>query len=88
MQQLARSTELFEGREGRMMFCYNIKSLEDNKFLLAGRLVAMSLIQGGPGLCCLHPLLYRLITNLKRPLTTLEIDDIVDTEFVAVIKQV
>lgn len=87
MQQLARSTELFEGREGRMMFCYNIKSLEDNKFLLAGRLVAMSLIQGGPGLCCLHPLLYRLITNLKCPLTTFEIDDIVDTEFVAVIKQ-
>ena len=75
------TTTLFEGKEGR-----NIKSLEENKFLLAGQLVGMSLTQGGRGLHCLHLLVYTLITNQKCDLKAFDIEDIVDPDFVAVIK--
>lgn len=88
MQQLTSYSGLFEGRDGNMIFCHDIKSLEENKFFLAGRLVGMSLIQGGPGMCCLHPLVYKLMCHSPFDLTSFEINDIVDCEFVEVIKQV
>ena len=88
MQQLPCDTTLFEGKEGHMMFPHNIKSFEENKFLLAGQLVGMSLTRVGPGLHCLHPLVYMLITNQKCDLKAFDVEDIVDPDFVAVIKQV
>ena len=48
MQDLARISGLLEGPEWPMMFAHNLKLFEENKYLLAGRLVGMSLMQDGP----------------------------------------
>ena len=76
MTQLANHSGLFEGREGRMMFAHNLKLVEENKFFLAGRLVGMSLLQGGPGLCCLHPLVYYLMCGYPCDLSEFDPSDI------------
>lgn len=88
MHQLSSYSGLFEGQGGCMMFCHNIKLVEQNKFFLAGRLVGMSLSQGGPGICCFHPSVYHLMCDYPADLTNFDVDDIVDPDFGEVIKQV
>lgn len=52
---------ILQGPEGHMYFTHNVKLLEEKKYLLAGRLVGMSIVHGGPGLSCLDPLVYQLM---------------------------
>lgn len=88
MNQLPGYCGLFEGRQGYMMFAHNIKLIEQNKYFLAGRLVGMSLTQGGPGICCFHPLVYGLMCGLSCDLSSFELNDIVDPNFAELIAQV
>lgn len=39
---------LFEGGDGNRIFTHNIQLLEENKYLIAGRLIALSIAQEGP----------------------------------------
>lgn len=39
---------LFEGGDGNRIFNHNIQLLEENKYLIAGRLIALSIAQEGP----------------------------------------
>ena len=74
--------------DGHMMFTHNLKLLEENKYLLAGRLVGMSLMQDCPGLGCLDPTLYKLICGLLCILHDFDINVITDRDFVETLKQV
>ena len=85
MQDLACISGLFEGPEGHMMTqtaSNNLKLLEENKYLLDGRLVGMSLMQDGPGLGCLDPTLYKLICGLPYNHYDFDVDVITDVDFV------
>ncbi|XP_028405786.1 uncharacterized protein LOC114528364 [Dendronephthya gigantea] len=87
MNQLPSYFGLFEGREGYMMFSHNIKLVEENKFFLAGRLVGLSLTQGGPGICCFHPSVYHLMCGIQCDLSKFDMTSIVDTDFSALVAQ-
>ena len=52
---VAVSTEMgiFEGYPERRVFCHNIELLRRQHYSLAGKFVAWSLANGGPGLRCL-----------------------------------
>ena len=88
MQELTECSGLLEGPEEHMVFTHNLKLLEDNKYFLAGRLVGMSIIHGGPGLGCLDPLLYKLMCGLQCNLTDFDINVITDSEIAETLRQV
>lgn len=88
MNQLPGYGGLFEGREGYMMFSHNITLVEQNKFLMAGCLVGMSLTQGGPGICCFHPSVYHLMCGLPCDFSQFDLSTIVDTSFAELVEQV
>ncbi len=70
-----------------MMLSHNIKLVEQNKFLLAGRLVGMSVTQGGPGICCFHPSVYKLMCDLPCDLSSFDLNDTADTSFAELVTQ-
>ncbi|XP_039524561.1 uncharacterized protein LOC120477165 isoform X1 [Pimephales promelas] len=41
---------IFEGKQGQVFFAYNQSALEQNRFYTCGKLIAWSLIHGGPGI--------------------------------------
>ena len=88
MQDLAHMSGLLEGPDGHMMFTHNLKLLEEDKYLLAGRLVGMSLMQDGPDLGCLDPTLYKLICGVPCNLYDFDINVITDRDFVETLQQV
>ncbi|KAK3090577.1 hypothetical protein FSP39_012823 [Pinctada imbricata] len=65
MKELAMST-MFEGKSGSRIFSHNIKLLEENKYCIAGRLVALSFAQEGPGPHFFNGTLYDLMTETKQ----------------------
>lgn len=87
-QDLVRISGLLEDYEGHMMFTHNLKLLEENKYLLAGRLVGMSLMQDGPGLGCLDPTLYDLICGLPCDVYDFDVTFITNEDFVKTVQQV
>jgi hypothetical protein len=88
MNQLPCYFGLFESHEGYMMFSHNIKLVEENKFFPAGHLVGMSLKQGGPGICCIHPSVYHLMCSVQCDLSSFDLTDVVDTDFSELVAQV
>ncbi|XP_052819680.1 G2/M phase-specific E3 ubiquitin-protein ligase-like [Mya arenaria] len=58
------NSSLFDGQEGQKYFSHDVTSLDEGKYRLAGRLVALSLAQDGPGLHSLSTTLYDLMTGL------------------------
>ena len=61
---------MFEGPEGHTYFSHSLTLLDESKYRLAGRLVALSLAQDGPGLHGLHPATYDLMTGLEPDMST------------------
>ena len=88
MKQLTETMTLFEGRSSHMTFTHNILALEENKFFLAGRLVGMSITHCGPGLCCLDPLLFKLMCGTQCDLSKFDIHEIGDDGFVKIMEMV
>nr|XP_008282516.1 PREDICTED: uncharacterized protein LOC103359089 [Stegastes partitus] len=71
---------VFEGRPGRLFFTCNLKALQNQKYYEAGVLIGWSLALGGPGPCCLHPVLYQLMCCQSPSLEDFSWKDIVDAE--------
>ena len=76
--QYIHDSNLLCGPENRKYLSFNFKLLEDNDYYIAGLIVAMSLVHGGPAPHFLSPVMYQaLTTNL--PLIV-QIDDVYDHE--------
>ena len=88
MQEITECSGLLEGSEGHMVFTHNLKLLEDNKYYLAGRLVGMSIIHGGPGLSCLDPVTYKLMCGLPCCLNDFDISVITDSDIAETLREV
>lgn len=59
--EVQSSLGIFEGHSGHLFFTYDQMALEENKYELAGKLIAWSVAHGGPGLKALDPCLYQLM---------------------------
>jgi len=56
---VASQSGIFEGSSDRLTFTHNMQLLSSGMYRTAGRLLAMSLLQGGPGLRCMSEAVYR-----------------------------
>lgn len=56
---------LFEGVDGNRIFTHNVQLLEENKYLIAGRLVALSFAQEGPSPRYFNEVLFDLMVGGK-----------------------
>lgn len=56
---------LFEGVDGNQIFTHNVQLLEENKYLIAGRLVALSFAQEGPSPRFFNEVLFDLMVGGK-----------------------
>ncbi|KAG2467432.1 PNO1 protein, partial [Polypterus senegalus] len=52
---------VFEGLEGHLFVTYDQAALDSSKFYTAGKLIASSIIHGGPGIKALDPHLFQLM---------------------------
>lgn len=77
---MASESGIFEGTPGRLVFSHSTKLLEEGLYYDMGRLLAMSLTQGGPGLQCLSLAAYRFWTRQQVGDECLTIDLIADLE--------
>ena len=89
MQQLPK-LGIFEGSPQKLYFTNNIKLLEVARYRLAGRMVAWSILHDGPGIACLHPALWAMMT--KASLTSIpnniDIQDVTDEDVCNHLKRV
>ncbi|XP_052260282.1 G2/M phase-specific E3 ubiquitin-protein ligase-like [Dreissena polymorpha] len=67
-----QDSAFFEGPENSKIFSHNISLLEMDQYKTIGRLVALSLVQGGPGIHVLHPDLYNLMVGRPSKMEDLE----------------
>ena len=65
------SVRLFEGRPGRYLPMHNMDALMGGLYKVAGRMIAASALQGGPGFPCLAPAIY---THMA----TMSLDSVID----------
>ena len=87
MQEILTSTQLFEGDEKRKVVTMNPVLLDAQTYFQAGRMVAVSIQQGGPGMQCLAPSMYHTIVE-KRSLSNPTPDEIPDFEIQGKVKTV
>ncbi|KAA0713717.1 Apoptosis-resistant E3 ubiquitin protein ligase 1 [Triplophysa tibetana] len=69
MMEVQSSLGIFEGKPGHLFFTYDQMALEQQKYELAGKLIAWSLAHGGPGFKALDPCLYQLMCIQECTLT-------------------
>ena len=61
MKDVQSTLGIFEGQPGNLFFSYNQAALDLGKYYTGGKLIAWSLLHGGPGIKALHPSLYQLM---------------------------
>ena len=82
--QHIHDSNLLCGPENQKFLSFDVKRLEENDYFVAGQIVAMSLVHGGPAPHFLSPLMYQaLISNI--PLNV-QIDDVYDIELKSSLK--
>lgn len=80
---------LFEGRDNKFLPVHNTDALRSNLFKVAGRLVALSLLNEGSGFPVFSPIIYKYFINPDPDmLTELSKDDVTDYEALEVIDMV
>ncbi|KAL7396177.1 hypothetical protein ABVT39_001478 [Epinephelus coioides] len=85
MEALALSP-MFEGRDGKLNLALDSSALREDRYFIAGRAIAASLVHGGPPPGFIAPTLYsRLVgANSSKPV----LEDIADTELYEKVKKV
>ncbi len=61
MQNVQSSFGVFEGKAGQMFFTYDQVAVEMNWYYTGGKLIAWSLMHGGPGIRSLDTTLFKLM---------------------------
>ncbi|XP_006825266.2 G2/M phase-specific E3 ubiquitin-protein ligase-like, partial [Saccoglossus kowalevskii] len=65
MQEVGASMGIFEGDQLTRVFSHNVRLISDMMYFKAGQLVAMSLLNGGPGLQCMADLVYNYMIGIE-----------------------
>ncbi|XP_076141115.1 G2/M phase-specific E3 ubiquitin-protein ligase-like [Alosa pseudoharengus] len=73
-----RTRRIFDGPENRKFLIFDSAASRDDEYFLAGRMIATSMVHGGPGPCFLSEMLYQYLTG--RAISDIEatIEDITD----------
>ena len=61
MQEI--TDQIFMGCEGGRFFSHNLDFINKGSYEIAGKLVAFSLLHGGPGVPVMHPLAFHLMVH-------------------------
>lgn len=69
MIEVQSSLGIFEGNPRHLIFTYDQTALQQRKYERAGKLVAWSVVHGGPGLKALDSHLYQLMCGVQIDLT-------------------
>jgi hypothetical protein len=87
IRALMNHSGLFEGNKLRF-FSYDVDQLTSGKYRLAGQLVALSIRYDGPGPQCLHPAVYKEISQQSPTADMLAVEDLPDGEMKVCLRQV
>ncbi|KAL7884210.1 hypothetical protein AOLI_G00069800 [Acnodon oligacanthus] len=80
MMEVQGSLGVFEGKPGHLFFTYDQSALQQRKYEQAGKLVAWSIIHGGPGLKAVDPCLYQMMCGQEVQLNEFDWRLIPDTD--------
>lgn len=80
MIEVQSALGIFEGKQGQVFFAYNQTALEQNRFYTGGKLIAWSILHGGPGIKALHSALYLLMCGQEGELDRFDFQDLPDNE--------
>ena len=80
------NSQLFCGPKEAMFLSCNAACLANSDYLLAGKITALSLVHGGPGLCFFRPFLYDALTKGPDKLQV-TVDDVHDPELKSSLQQ-
>lgn len=69
MLEVQSSLGIFEGNPKHLFFTYDQTALQQRKYEQAGKLVAWSVVHGGPGLKALDAHLYQLMCGVEMELS-------------------
>ena len=87
MQECMRNNNLFEGPDNCRIPVHNMAELEKRTFKYIGQMIAVSVVQGGPGPQCLSPAVVDYLSyGIEKILATSE--DVPDTEIKYKLKMV
>lgn len=82
MIELQSNLGIFEGKPGQLLFSYDQKALDENKFYTAGRLMAWSIIHNGPGMRCINKELFMLMCGQKPDISTFDRTNFLENDLV------
>jgi len=89
MKKLVDESGVFSGDDHRRVVTSNPVLLMRNVYYTAGKMVATSLMQGGPGLECLSPAIFEYIVgDTAASHSSLTVDDVADKELQENLRQV
>ena len=80
MLSLTSQSGVFEGPADNLVFSHSVKLLRENMYRTAGRLLALSLTQGGPGLHCLSQASYRSLFGMPVSDEMLSVELVADVD--------
>ncbi|XP_057184324.1 G2/M phase-specific E3 ubiquitin-protein ligase-like isoform X1 [Triplophysa rosa] len=74
-----KTRRVFEGKDNAKYLSFNSKAAEDNEYFHIGRMIAVSIVHGGPGLCCLSPNFFLNLIGKEKKIEA-PIEDMPDDE--------
>ncbi|XP_028249218.1 uncharacterized protein LOC114442703 isoform X1 [Parambassis ranga] len=86
MDALSKS-QMFEGEEGKMNLAFDSNAMREDRYLVAGRAIAVSLVHGGPPARFLSPTLFSCLVEgpeMAKPV----LEDVADSDLHEKIKRV
>ncbi|XP_076866557.1 uncharacterized protein LOC143517694 isoform X2 [Brachyhypopomus gauderio] len=78
MKDVQSTLGIFEGQPGNLFFSYDQAALQKGKYYTGGKLIAWSLLHGGPSIKALHPSLYQLMCGQAPDLEGFDIASLPD----------
>lgn len=88
LKSMASDSSIFQGSPEKLSFRRNPQALMERKYFYAGKLVALSLANGGPGLPCLSKAVYNYFCHALNLTVYPSIEDLPDVDVKEQLKRV
>lgn len=88
LKEMAADGTIFQGPIHSRSFIHNTKGFSERRYYYAGLLVAISLANGGPGLCCLSEAVFSYLCYGLPLRMTLKTEDLTDFELIEKLNKV
>lgn len=79
LMEAIRTRRIFEGKDYAKYLTFHSKAADENEYFYIGRMIAVSIVHGGPGPCCLSPNFFMYLVGKDKTFEA-PIDDIPDEE--------